>query len=75
MSRRRLNSDQWRAPIKQQKASGQSVSAFCREHDLLPKTFWNRRKALRAADQPGDGGLIAVAPPASTASSGPMCLV
>jgi hypothetical protein len=59
--RRYLKLEQWRALIEQQEASGESVTAFCQRHDLLPKTFWNRRKAMREADQ--SKGMVAVSPP------------
>ena len=72
MSRRYLKQEQWRALIEQQEASGESVTAFCRRHDLLPKTFWNRRNAMREADQ--NKGMVAVSPPVSRASSNPMAI-
>lgn len=64
MSRRYRKVEHWRSLIEQQEASGESVTAFCRRHDLLPKTFWNRRKALREADQ--CKGMVVVAPPATS---------
>lgn len=67
MSRRYLKLEQWRALIEKQEASGESVTAFCQQHGLTPKTFWNRRKALREADQ--GKGMVVVAPPASSAST------
>ena len=72
MRRRYLKLDQWRALIEQQEASGESVTAFCQRHDLLPKTFWNRRKAMREADQ--SKGMIAVSPPVSQALSSQMAV-
>lgn len=72
MSRRYRKHEQWRALIEQQEASGESVTAFCRRHDLLPKTFWNRRKAIREADR--KKGMIAVSPPVSGASSKSMAV-
>ena len=72
MSRRYLKLEQWQQLIEQQEASGESVTKFCRRHDLLPKTFWNRRKALREADQ--GKGMVAVSPPVSRASSGQMAV-
>lgn len=72
MARRYLKREQWRDLIAQQEASGQSVSAFCRDHDLLPKTFWNQRKALREAVEQVNKGLVAVEPPSSMLSSGQM---
>ncbi len=72
MSRRYLKLEQWRSLIEQQEASGKSVTAFCQRHDLLPNTFWNRRKALREADQ--SKGMVAVSPPVSRTSSSQMTL-
>ena len=36
----------------------------------MPKTFWNRRKALREADQ--SKGMVVVSPPVSRASTSQM---
>jgi transposase-like protein len=67
VSRRYLKLEQWRSLIEQHEASGESVTQFCRRHDLTPKTFWNRRKALREADQ--GKGMVVVAPPAASAAA------
>ena len=64
MGRRYLKLEQWRSLIEQQEVSGESVTRFCQRHGLTPKTFWNRRKALRETDQ--GKGLVVVAPPASS---------
>ena len=71
MSRGYLKLEQWRSLIEQQEASGESVTRFCQRHDLTPKTFWNRRKALRESDQ-GKG--MVLAPPASSATSCPLSI-
>ena len=72
MSRRYLKLEQWRSLIEQQEASGESVTRFCQRHDLTPKTFWNRRKALRESDQ--GKGMVVAAPPASSATSCPLSI-
>jgi hypothetical protein len=67
---------QWRECIDRQTASGKSVAAFCREHDIAPQTFywWRKRLAKPAADAIAkvaapapflDLGAIAAATPAS----------
>ncbi|MCK5213879.1 MAG: hypothetical protein KAR05_00815 [Candidatus Omnitrophica bacterium] len=43
--RPRRNADQWQKIIAQQKASGESVSSYCRKQNLCDKSF------------PGAGGL------------------
>ena len=73
MSKRYRKLEEWRQLIEQQEASGESVTTFCQRHDLMPKTFWNRRKALRQADQ--CKGMVVVAPPADSGStSSPMAV-
>ncbi len=67
MRRRYLKPEQWQALVEQQEASGESVTVFCQQHGLIPKTFWNRRKALREAGQ--GKGMVVVAPPASSSAS------
>ena len=42
----RLNQDQWKQKIREQKASGKSVSAYCRDQIINGKTFYNWRKKL-----------------------------
>lgn len=61
MSRKYRSLDDWRAIIEQQEASGESVVAFCEQQGISPKYFWNRRRAVRGADQ--TDGFVAVAPP------------
>ena len=43
----------WRKVIAQQRASGQSIAAFCRERDISPPSFygWRRRLANRKTPQ------------------------
>jgi len=72
VSRRYIKLEQWRQLIEQQEGSGESVTEFCRRHDLLPKTFWNRRKAMREADQ--RKGMVAVSPPVSRSFSSQMAV-
>ena len=38
MRNRYFKREQWRSLIEQQEASGESVTQFCRHHDLAPKT-------------------------------------
>jgi transposase-like protein len=39
----------WREVIRDQEASGLSISAFCREHEVSPASFFSWRRKLAAA--------------------------
>jgi len=39
----RMNQEQWQHHIEQQMQSKQSIAAYCKEHNLSPKTFYNAR--------------------------------
>jgi len=41
---------EWHTLFNEQKQSGQSAAAFCREHDLCPRYFSKRRKQLLNSD-------------------------
>lgn len=43
----------WREVIRDQAASGLSISAFCREHDVSPASFfsWRRRLATDSREE------------------------
>ena len=74
-SRRRRCSREDRARyLKLFGRSGLSVPAFCREHGLVPVTFYNWRRATGALPQ-ADAGFaeIAVAP-STTAADGSLCI-
>ena len=48
MSKRRRRSDaEWQQLIEQQQRRGLSAHAFCQQHGLTSKTFYQRRQALR----------------------------
>ena len=72
MSRQHLKLEQWRQLIEQQQASGESVTVFCRRHGVHPKSFWNRRKVLRDAEQACQ--MIPVAPPVALPSGSQLLL-
>jgi putative transposase len=40
----------WAELIRQQKQSGLSVTAFCRDHDFSEQTFYNWRKRLAGSE-------------------------
>jgi transposase-like protein len=52
----------WRAAIGQQRRSGQSIRAYCREHDLSEASFYawrgelKRRRAVQAEKAPPRSG-------------------
>jgi hypothetical protein len=51
----------WRQRIAQQKASGQTVKAFCEEHQLCEQSFYGWRKQLAgvtAVDKPVSFALV-----------------
>lgn len=50
MARKHKKLEDWRPIVDAFWASGQSVSAFCRERGLKREYFLNRRKALREQD-------------------------
>jgi putative transposase len=62
--RRYRKREEWRSLIEQQEASGESVTAFCRRHDISTKSFWHQRKAL--GESPVQNAMIAVEPPVRT---------
>ena len=45
-SEKRKSPSEWQALVAEQQASGLSVKAFCREHGLVDKTFYNQRNKL-----------------------------
>ncbi len=66
MRRRYRKREEWRSLIEQQEASGESVTAFCRRHDISTKSFWHQRKAL--GETTAQTAMIAVEPPVRTRS-------
>jgi len=54
--RPRRDASQWRALVEQQRVSGQSVKAFCAEHDLGEASFYAWRRHLRQSADPAGGG-------------------
>ena len=42
----------WRGVIRDQKASGRSISAFCREHKVPAASFFSWRRKLADRDRP-----------------------
>ena len=42
----------WRGLVRDQKASGLSISAFCRERKVLAASFFNWRRRLADRDRP-----------------------
>lgn len=56
----------WRGVISRQKASGQSIAAFCREEEIPPASFfsWRRRLARTAASTP-QFVAVPIAPPSA----------
>jgi len=44
--RPRRSRSEWRQIITEQEASGLSIAAFCREHDLCPQTLYGWRSRL-----------------------------
>ena len=45
--RSRREASQWRALIERQQASGLSIAAFCRQHDVVTASFYAWRRRLR----------------------------
>ena len=44
---RRLSAEAWKAMVREQAQSGQTVVAFCRKRRLAPSTFHYYRRRLR----------------------------
>ncbi len=44
----------WRGLVRDQKASGLSISAFCRERKVPASSFFNWRRKLADRDRPGE---------------------
>jgi len=44
----------WRGVIRDQKASGRSISAFCREHEVPAASFFSWRRKLADRDRAGE---------------------
>lgn len=44
----------WRQVLRDQAASGLSISAFCREHEVSPASFFSWRRKLAAHDGAGE---------------------
>lgn len=69
--RRSLDREQyWRELIRGQQASGLSISAFCREREVSPASFfdWRRKLASRDGEEVADKFVpIELGPPASLA--------
>lgn len=61
----------WRGMVRRQKASGQSVRAFCAEHRLSEPSFYGWRSELKRRDEQPAGTTIAsgVRPRAATRGS------
>ncbi len=60
----------WRQVIRDQAASGLSISAFCREREVSPASFFSWRRKLAAGGRKEVAGKfipIELAPPASLA--------
>jgi hypothetical protein len=56
----------WRQRVAQQKNSGQTVRAFCREHKFSEYSFyWWRRQLSGSADQPVRFALVETTTPVS----------
>ena len=55
---------QWQRLINQQRTSGQSVRAFCRQHDLGEASFYAWRSRLRseASADPGHAAFVRLEP-------------
>ena len=71
MNKRRRRSDaEWQQLIEQQQRSGLSAHAFCRQHGLTSKTFYQRRRALLEATTVADSTeqFIYVQPPSMPAA-------
>jgi transposase-like protein len=67
---RRRNADQWQEIIAHQEASGESVSAYCRQQNLCEKSLYIWRKRLRKKSIPQVKNFIEVSvPPKSTRES------
>ena len=45
-------SRRWRELVSAQQASGQSIAAYCREHDVRAWEFYEWKKRLRQSDTP-----------------------
>lgn len=54
--RRREREQLWREVIRDQTASGLSISAFCRDRNVSPASFFNWRRKLADRDQDGAAG-------------------
>ena len=59
-------SQRWRELISEQEASGQSIAAYCREHDVRAWQFYEWKKRLR---QSAGGEFVAVSVKAEEASA------
>jgi len=56
----RLGLEQWREIIAEQEVSGSKVSAYCRQHGVNEKTFYNWRKRLGGLRKPKPEGFIQI---------------
>ncbi|MFP5237641.1 MAG: IS66 family insertion sequence element accessory protein TnpA [Acidobacteriota bacterium] len=63
---REAASQRWRELISAQEASGQSIAAYCREHDVRAWQFYEWKKRLRKDET---GAFVAVSVKAEEASS------
>lgn len=54
-------SQRWRGLISAQEASGQSIAAYCREHDVRAWQFYEWKKRLRQSE-PGSFVAVSVKP-------------
>jgi transposase-like protein len=61
---RRVNREKWRQIIDDQRACGQAIAAFCRDHQIGQASFfaWRRRLSARQ-DSPLPPRFIEVTPP------------
>ena len=48
--RMQYTDEEWRAFINDQKASGLTITKYCREHDLSDTTFHKKKKMIESED-------------------------
>jgi hypothetical protein len=81
---RRVSKDReqyWRGVMRDQKASGLSISAFCRDRKVPAASFFNWRRKLAVPIRPDEFGVGAAKfvalelPPSSPATTRPACEV
>ncbi len=72
MARQRMTAARWAALIAQQQASGMSIDAFCRRHQLPASTFFAWRRKL---SEPNASMFVELTHEAEPASAAPIELV